>query len=250
MGSTRGDWTRARDYVFGRLASELSPKLVYHGIGHTRDDVLPAAERLATLAELGDEDLLLLRTAAVYHDVGFVERHWVNEPVSVRIAEESLPRFGYSDDQIRVIGAIIMATRLPQSPKTFLSALLCDADLDCLGREDFVVTSHNLNLENANFGISSTIITWYEEQIAFLSAHSYWTRVAEALRGEQKRRNLAELKRSLAAITDKPTIRPLPKVQVVSEVLLSPSFPRQGWSRPVTEPVLRPGAGSSDPSSS
>ena len=54
----------------------------------------------------------------------------------------------------------------------------------------------------------------------------------------------------LAAITDKPTVRPLPKVQVVSEVLLSPSFPRQGWSRPATEPDLRPEAGSSDLSSS
>jgi len=241
MALKQPDWERAEEYVLARLEAELAPDLYYHSIRHTRDDVLPAAERLARLARLDGEETLLLRTAALYHDIGFVEQYWYNEPIAVRIAEETLPGFGYDLSQVRVIGNIIVATQLPQSPQTFLEALLCDADLDSLGREDFVVTSHNLKLELAAHGQTSTIAEWYETQIAFLTAHSYWTRVAEVLRGAQKRRNLAELRRSLAALNSQHHAEPPPQVEAepVNELIASPSFPRRAWSGPAPARVVQ-----------
>jgi hypothetical protein len=39
----------AKQYAEERLGQELSPTLVYHGIAHTRDEVVPAVEMLASM---------------------------------------------------------------------------------------------------------------------------------------------------------------------------------------------------------
>lgn len=131
------DWERTQEYVLTRLSKELAPDLTYHNVHHTRDDVLPAAEWLAAESQLDEEGTLLLCTAALYHDTGYLERYFRNELIAVRIAQETLPDFGFSLGQIDRIGKIIAATQLPQSPSSFLQELICDADLDSLGREDF-----------------------------------------------------------------------------------------------------------------
>ena len=87
----------ARQYVFSRLDNELPAYLLYHNLVHNRDDVLPAVKKLATLSGITGERLLLLQTAAIYHDLGYVEQAADHEIVSVRIATETLPRFGYAE---------------------------------------------------------------------------------------------------------------------------------------------------------
>ena len=45
-----------------------------------------------------------------------------------------------------------MATEIPQNPKTHLEMIMCDADLDYLGRYDFETISNNLYTEFLDFG--------------------------------------------------------------------------------------------------
>ncbi len=187
------DFAGAARYALGRLANELSPILYYHGLGHSRDEVLPAAERLALLEGVGGEDLLLLRTAALYHDIGFVERFDDNEVISVRIAESALPNYGYSPAQLGVIRGIIMATRLPQGPVTLLEKIIADADLDVLGREDFFVRNQDLRRELIARGMQQSEAEWYDAQLQFLRSHRYFTESARRLRGEGQHANLDRL---------------------------------------------------------
>lgn len=196
------DWNNTKKYVLARLANELPEGLFYHGIHHTRDDVLPGAERLARLASLSSAETLLLQTAALYHDIGFIEAYQDNEPISVRIAAQTLPQFGYTRAQIQVIGQIILATRLPQSPQNFLEQLMCDADLDSLGRDDYLVTSYNLWNELKIRGMELTPCQWYRRQIDFLSQHIYFTTIAQVLRGPGKLKNIEMFKARLAAWPD------------------------------------------------
>ncbi|HEY89664.1 MAG TPA: phosphohydrolase [Thermoflexia bacterium] len=189
------DLERARRYVFARLAAELPADLPYHGIHHTRDDVLPAAEKLAALSKLGAEELLLVQTAALYHDLGYVERYIHNEPLGAQLAAETLPCFGYSPTQIKVIEGMILATQLPQNPNTFLEGLICDADLDSLGRDDFLETSHNLREELLLHGVELPLKSWYRQQGDFLRTHKYFTPAARALRRGQKLENIALLEK-------------------------------------------------------
>ena len=194
------DWDGVKAYALARLASGLPPELRYHSIYHTCADVLPAIERLAALAGVDGNDLLLLRTAALYHDMGYMEQYADNEPIGARIARETLPKFGYTPDQIAVVERMIMATQMPQAPQNFLEELVCDADLDSLGREDYLETSHDLHAELIACGASITLKEWYLRQINFLSNHTYFTDVARKLRDAGKQKNIHRLNTLLQSL--------------------------------------------------
>jgi uncharacterized protein len=187
------DFERAQQYALERLERELPESLTYHCLAHTQDDVVPAVERLAALEGLDGEGLLLLRTAAHYHDLGFVEQLADHEATSVRIVSAVLPRFGFTPSQIATVEGMIMATRLPQSPHTLLEEILADADLDLFGRDDFWPLNRALRAELAALGQPMTDEEWYGRQLAFLQAHRYFTAGARTLRQELKQRHIEEL---------------------------------------------------------
>ena len=85
------DLEAARLYALNRLQRELAPLVTYHTLAHTRDEVAPAADQFAVLEGVTGEGLLLLRTAVLYHDIGFVEQHHDHEAISTRIAATALP---------------------------------------------------------------------------------------------------------------------------------------------------------------
>jgi len=187
------DFERARQYALERLERELPPMLLYHSLAHTRDDVVPAAERLAALEGVDGEALLLLRTAAFYHDLGHVEQYTNHEAIATRIAAQVLPHFGYSAPHIQVISGLIMATKLPQSPRTLLEEIMADADLDVLGRDDFFTRNQDLRAERAALGVPTTDEEWYSGQLEFIQSHRYFTAAARTLRDARKKQNIEEM---------------------------------------------------------
>lgn len=201
------DFERARQYALARLSRDLAPALVYHSLVHTCDEVLPAAEHYAERAGVRGDDLLLLRTAAYYHDLGFITHYAGHEAASVAIAAAALPEFGYHPRQISRISGMIMATKLPQSPHTPLERLLADADLDVLGHPNFLARNQALRAELASYGGAMTDEGWYSNQIKFIANHRYWTPEAAGERDAGKLRSIALL-RELLARCQMPTERP------------------------------------------
>ncbi len=196
------DFEGARDYALSLLENSLGPGMLYHSLPHTRDEVVPAAELLAEMEGVNGEDLLLLLTAGYFHDVGFIQQRAGHEDVGARIVAQVLPGFGYSVEQIAVIQAIIMATKLPQSPQNLVEEIMADADLDVLGRDDFYPRSLELRLELQSAGIIFSIPEWYRSQLKFLNDHKFWTESACKLRDEQKNRNICALEELLASTPD------------------------------------------------
>jgi uncharacterized protein len=187
------NFTGARDYIVQKLSGLLPPDLYYHGVNHTVNDVIVAVKEHAKTAGLNGEELVLLETAAYYHDSGYLKQYYFNEQIAVDIAADVLPGFGYTSGQIERIGRIIMATQLPQNPENYLEEIMCDADLDSLGRDDFFITSHSLRLELAAYGQPTNVFEWYERQLAFLESHTYFTDIARAARDAGKKRNMEEI---------------------------------------------------------
>ncbi len=172
------EYEMMRGYVFEKLESELDHRLYYHGIHHTRDYVLPAAERLAYLENIEGESLILLLTAAVLHDIGYIKQYANNEVIAASIAAELLPRFSYTSKQIEIIKAIIMATALPQTANNILEKIMCDADLSHFGAYNFSAISNSLWRELIEFGYNISKEQWNENTLDFLNSHSYWTETA------------------------------------------------------------------------
>lgn len=191
------DYRVAKGYALRLLEQDLSPQLFYHSLAHTRDEVAPAADRLASLEGVSGRDYQLLMTTAYFHDVGFIEQYDDHESVSIRIAANILPDFGFMPEDVEIICNAIRATRLPQTPNTLLEKIMVDADLDNLGKEDFFQRSLDLRRELTALGRGVGDQEWYASQIKFLKGHRYWTTAARDLGNAQKQRNIADLERML-----------------------------------------------------
>ncbi len=201
MSVSDPDFEGAVAYALGRLTVELPNCYVYHSVVHTRDEVLPAVERLATASNISGRDFGLLRVAAAFHDIGFIYRAQGHEICGVRIAAQVLPGFGFDDEAIESILGMILATRLPQSPRNLMEELLADADLDALRRDDFLERNAALEQEMERLGRGVEPAQWYADQLAFMRGHSYFTAAAQELCGPGKARNLRRLETRLAAAT-------------------------------------------------
>lgn len=191
------DFDSVKIIIFERLTRELDSRLYYHGVHHTRDYVLPAAEFLAKEEGVDGESLVLLLTAVVFHDVGYLTQYADNEPVAVAMAAEILPEFGYNPRQIERITNIILATSLPQSPTTLLAEIMCDADLFHLGSQDFFQLTDQLWKELVAYGFNISELAWYEKTLDFLNEHVYFTQSAKKHRDGKKINNINILKERL-----------------------------------------------------
>jgi uncharacterized protein len=194
---------QAREYAEKRLEKELSLNLFYHGIAHTREEVVPVVERLAKLEGLKGESLYLLLTAAWFHDIGFTKQATNHELIGAQIAKEVLPSFGYTEDQVEIIRNAILATALPQSPRNLLEEILADADLDILGSDRFMQRNRDLREELAYLGKEFTDKDWYSGQLKFSEGHNYFTTSARALRDAQKQLNISILRNKLEGLKTK-----------------------------------------------
>ena len=191
------DYESARRYVLHRLETELPSNLLYHCVAHTRDEVLPAVDRLAAMENVNGNSLILLRTAALFHDLGYIERDEGHEAVGAGIADQVLPGFGYTSDQVRVIHDLITATRLPRTPQSRLEEILEDADLDTMGRPDFMSRGQDLRKEWESLGRFYTDEEWDRRQLDFLREHSYFTASARTLWETRRQQNTKELRAAL-----------------------------------------------------
>ena len=193
------DYSGSRDFILGKLEKELSPALYYHGLNHTLD-VMAATEMLCAEENINEHDTLLLKTAALFHDAGFLRSNFNHEMLGCDIVREYLPNFGYPEAAIEKICGMIMATRIPQSPKNKLEEIICDADLDYLGRDDFKKIGDLLYKELKFHDYLQNRKQWDALQIAFLEKHSFFTESSRAKRSAKKASHLKKLKKKVQNI--------------------------------------------------
>ncbi len=188
------------EYMMNKLRRELSVHLTYHSAWHTQD-VIDQCEVLAREEGIDNEGTLtLLKTAALFHDTGFLNVYSGHEKESCVIATEVLPAFGYSPYEIKLINGMIMATKIPQTPHTKLEEIIADADLDYLGRDDFPVISNYLKQELMHMGIVNDDYGWNMIQIKFLDSHHYFTPSAIKKRKARKEAVLQGLKQEMGLV--------------------------------------------------
>lgn len=189
----------ATDHILRRISTEFPEGLFYHDASHTLD-VIRAASRLCRMECTGPGDRDLIHTAAAFHDAGFITSYDGHETQSIRLAEEILPGYGYDAEQIRIITHSIRATEAGAVPDNLFSRILCDADLDYLGRTDFIPVSQRLRKEWALRGTVYTERDWLLAQLNFLTGHCYYTASARILRGPGKEANIRILRQSIASL--------------------------------------------------
>ncbi len=183
----------AQKFILKKMENELPGHLFYHGLHHTRN-VYNTSVMIAKEEGIESEnDLDLLKTASLYHDSGFTIDYQHHEESGCELARKTLPGFDFSLENIEIICGMIMATKIPQSPKTILEEILCDADLDYLGRDDFYEIGDTLFSELKFFHQVKDEQQWNKIQVGFLNAHQYYTNFGKTRREAQKQIYLREL---------------------------------------------------------
>ena len=196
------DFYRAKQYIINRLHNELGPRIIYHNLEHTIN-VYRAAQELAKLERVNEHDTKLVLTAALYHDSGMIVDYENHEEESVNICVAQLPKFGYTDEDIKIISRLILKTQLKEKADCILENILCDADLDYLGRDYFFVWSTKLHYEWKLMGKHDfNLVDWLKLQVEFLDNHQYYTRSAQRLRDKTKKGIVSEI-RGLCKIMSK-----------------------------------------------
>ncbi len=183
---------KATKFILDKMAAELPSYLTYHGVRHTKE-VMRCADELAASEKVNGDDLIILRTAAAFHDAGFLEAYDGHEEVSCGVAQTYLPKFEYNEDEIKRVCDTIMSTRLPQEPTNLISEVLCDADLYYLGTNNYSPVAESLYQELLAAGMMKGREEWIHHQIKFLHAHHYFTPTAQANLTANQHQNLAIL---------------------------------------------------------
>ncbi|UCG27288.1 MAG: HD domain-containing protein [Bacteroidales bacterium] len=184
--------------IMNRLAHELDDNLYFHNVKHTMN-VATQAELIGRAEGISDEDMLLVRTAALLHDTGYIKTYDNHEEASCDIAREMLQKFKYSDQQIDKICELILTTKSTSKPGNLLEKILNDANRAFFGRVDFIPVLKSLynELQERNKIVSEQ--EWYKNQIKTISEHEFFTKTARLLRDVEKEVQLTGIKELIHA---------------------------------------------------
>ena len=185
-------FTDIQEIILDKLEKELPDYLFYHNVKHTVD-VVTEVELIGWAEGCTDEEILILKTAALLHDAGHTIEYDNHEHHGTVLAREMLPKYNYTREQIDRICEIIISTRMPPKPKNLLESIICDSDLDYLGRSDFVPVSNTLYEELKEQNKIGTLNDWNKLQVKFISGHQYFTKTARSLREVNKQKQIERI---------------------------------------------------------
>jgi hypothetical protein len=187
---------KLKSRILGQLRTELDPRLTYHSPEHT-EDVIEQVGRLAAAENITDNKLLdLMHIAALFHDSGFLRSYRGHEEDSCAFMRDICSGM-LGEPELKLIEGMIMATQLPQCPVTLPEMIICDADLDYLGRDDFEPISNTLKSEFMSYGVVKTEEEWDRLQVDFFNSHQYFTKTSIRDRYPIKMKHLELLKQKL-----------------------------------------------------
>ena len=162
------------DFVINLLKTKIPATYYYHNYEHSLYVMQKAAE-IGMHENCSEKEMELLSAAALWHDTGYVNIYTGHEEESCRLARQYLPGYGYSIDDIDRICGMIMATKIPQSPKNKLEEIIADADLEYLGTAGAGIKADNLFKELRSINPILTKEEWNRIQVSFLQQHHYFT---------------------------------------------------------------------------
>ena len=173
------------EYILGKLESELSVNLYFHNVKHSIH-VYTMVELLGRAEGVSREEMLLLRTAALMHDTGYMMTWENHEKASCDLVMDILPRYKYTEEQIKKICELIMSLTDPFHPRSKLEAIMSDANYNFLSRVDFRDVALKMWKEVRVYRKDVDFETWKNEMITLIEKHEYHTLTARKLRDVEK----------------------------------------------------------------
>ena len=182
-------------YIADFFEEHIPKDYVYHDLQHTQSVVETAAE-IGKAYELPIDELELLLIGAWFHDTGYVGGAEGHEERSAGIARKFLEEKNYPPEALEKISTLIVATKLPHSPKNLVEKIICDADLSHLGSKEYWDRCGRVRQELLiTRGIMMSEQEWVDFELGFMNAHKFHTNVAKNLFEKRKQKHIRQLKK-------------------------------------------------------
>ncbi|WP_299117698.1 Pycsar system effector family protein [uncultured Winogradskyella sp.] len=193
---------KVEDFVTHFLNDNLDPKFVYHNLAHTQRVVNRVTE-LTEESKLTDTEKHQLVIAAWFHDTGFTKTIKGHETESVKIATSFLKDHNASEEDIKAITKVILATEMTYKPKTEIEGLIRDADSSHVSSKNYNNYTSLLRKEwELTLDKKVTKQDWIDENIKFLTSHTFYSATATKKWEGRKGKNLASLIQSQSKIRE------------------------------------------------
>jgi uncharacterized protein len=164
--------------------------LTYHNFNHAIEVFDTVTKRTNSLNE---KERFCVQASALIHDIIYVPFRKDNEEKSIALALPLLIELGCDEAEIELISGCVLSTKIPQIPRNDLQKILCDADLDNLGREDFFEKNVLVRLE---LGLDESK-EWWTFSLNLLN-QTYFTKLAQSIRGQKRKQNYERVKTILS----------------------------------------------------
>jgi hypothetical protein len=149
-------------------------------------------ELLSGAEKLPDEEFINLKLASVFLLTGFISDYEKPMEASLRLVEEILPGYGFSQENVESTKKIIQNS-FADHQESLADNILHDAIYDYLGRVDYMKLTDRLLRERTEYGKHSDNKTWIEVQSKQLSDHEFLTKTARMLRSVPVEEQIAGL---------------------------------------------------------
>jgi len=186
-----------KEFVIDMLNNNLPLFYYYHNYEHTLY-VTEKAVEIGQAENCTEEEIKLLKAAALWHDAGYINSYEGHEAAGCVLARQYLPEYGYLPGDIDTICGMIMATGIPQTPKNKLEEIIADADLEYLGTTG---AGSKADLFFKELHVLDPLLTkeeWDRKQVSFLQTHRYFTGYCRETREHLKQTYLQSLIRKKA----------------------------------------------------
>jgi class 3 adenylate cyclase len=159
---------------------EAPPNLYFHNSLMVKN-ISNQVELLSHAENLPDEEFINLKLASVFLLTGFISDYEKPMEASLRLVEEILPVYGFSQENIESAKKIIINS-FADLHESLADNILHDARYDYLGRVDYLNLTDKLLRERTEYGKHTDKKTWIEFQRKQLSDHEFITNSARLLR--------------------------------------------------------------------
>ena len=180
-------------YVSQYINTQVEARYAYHDLQHTLN-VVKASVELSNYFSLSEVEHEMLRLAAWFHDIGYDEGPDNHEKRGAEHARRFLAQRNYPEEAIHKIEACILATKMPTTAKSTLEQILCDADLNHLGKKNYWERCSRVRQElNQTKDLIMSDQEWVDFELEFMTKHQWYTSAAKALFDKRKKKHLGQL---------------------------------------------------------
>ncbi|UII77758.1 HD domain-containing protein [Flagellimonas sp. HMM57] len=166
---------KVEHYVTNLLTFHLPKNIYYHNIAHTRM-VVGAVQIISKKTKLEKRQVMILELAAWFHDIGFLSKNVGHKRLSAEMAANFLKTNKVRSSIIYQVTDCIMSTKYGAVPESLAEAIIMDADMFHISRNDYWKLNSLLRKEISSIDSSHyTHEEWYGKNLEFLKNISFNT---------------------------------------------------------------------------